>query len=331
MAQASHSSRVLQWGVLAAALGCCLAAAAQTPTAPPPLAPPPAVVESRRFRTAATAPAFVVPPALRREDAWLRAAMQTMPEAAFLPGALLVGGGSLGLGVEQQRALYGLMLDVYNRLYADPLFRDLPSALPYCLATEKQTEGHYFLYHPRDPPTEPPAIVFLHGSSGNCQFYLWVLKEAFPDHVILAPSWGLSWGAGEPGYVTDMLTDASRRLERPLTRPWLMAISAGGPGGFRTYNEAPARYRGYVCLASMAQAELLPRLRPEQRLLIVNGTQDAGFPIAAVRQQVATMRQRVRAVELRELESDHFFFLSQRAEMCRVIKAWMATGQEERR
>ena len=86
------------------------------------------------------------------------------------------------------------------------------------------------------PSPGEPVVLFLHGYGGNFQFYTWVLKEEFPDAVILTPSWGMSWHRGSATYLKEMIADAEKQVGVSLDRPWLMGISAGGRGGFALYN-----------------------------------------------------------------------------------------------
>ena len=139
---------------------------------------------------------------------------------------------------------------MYDQIAADAVLKNVPSALPYCLSDQRPTQGHYFACYPPKIADDTPVIVFLHGFGGNFLFYAYLLKEAFPDTVILLPSWGGSWRDGTLQYLDDMAADVKRRKSLDVQRPCLMAISAGGPAGFRLYNERPDRFSGYVALAS---------------------------------------------------------------------------------
>ena len=209
-------------------------------------------VLSVHFETRATPPVFRVPASLKKNEAVFRAGLRTLPEGLLVIGALTVGSSELSLSDRQTASLTPLVTEAYASIAADPAFAGVPSALPYCFSTTRPTSGHYFLYRPETLPENPTCIVFLHGYGGNFQFYTWVLKEEFREAVILAPSWGVSWHRGSATYVEDMLADARRRVGVPLARPWLMAISAGGRGGFIIYNQKPDAFAGYISLASAA-------------------------------------------------------------------------------
>lgn len=281
------------------------------------------VVESVWFETSVTPPVYVVPKRLKEGEPLFRAGLRTLPESVLVMGALAVGSGELGLSAKQAGSLAPLVKDAYAKIGADPAFRETPSALPFCFATEKQTTGHYFLYRPEEMPDNPVAIVFLHGYGGNFQFYTWVLKEEFPDAVILAPSWGVSWGDGSPKYVQDMLADARRRTSVGLDKPWLVAISAGGRGGFSIYNKLPAEFSGYVCLASLPGTFAVKRLRPDLKILMLNGTDDGMVPIRLARKQAELARRAVPTLRSQEIEGNHFFLLSNREETFGAIREFM--------
>ncbi len=278
-------------------------------------------VSSLFFRTSISPPVYPIPPNLKPNEPLFRMGLQSLPEGALVTGALLLGGEQLGLTANESTNLNALLTTTYSQIDTDPAFAKVASALPFCFASQRQTNGHYFLYRPNALPKAPECIVFLHGYGGNFQFYTWVLKEAFPQAVILAPSWGVSWNRGSPAYLKDMLADAEGRLGIPLKRPWLMAISAGGRGGFLLYNQQPDLFQGYVCLASVP--EYPTALRKDLRVLMINGTRDPMVPIEIARRQAGLAKRNVTSLSYKEIESDHFFILSRRAETFKEIRNFM--------
>ena len=280
-------------------------------------------VELVRFDTSVTGPVYCVPKALKKNESLFRAGLKSLPECLLVVGALAVGSDDLRLSSKQAESLTPLVTDVYTKINQDPAFRGVSSALPYCFSTEKHTTGQYFLYRPEHLPQDLLCIVFLHGYGGNFQFYTWVLKEEFPNAILLAPSWGVSWATGSSTYLKDMLSDAEHCLGTPLGKPWLMAISAGGPAGFRIYNELPATFSGYVCLASLPRTSIARRLQSDLKILMLNGTTDAMVPIALARKQAELARQAVPTLTNEEIAGNHFFLLSNQEETFGTIKAFM--------
>jgi len=176
-------------------------------------------------------------------------------------------------------------------------------------------------------PKKPKTIVFLHGFGGNLMLYTWLLKEEFPNALILAPSWGASWYNGSMSYIEDMLRNAERRTGAIINSPLLVGISAAGPAGFRIYNANPTAFCGYVCLASAPNSASITNLLKSLRILMINGTTDDMAPIAEVRSRAALARTCVPSLETKELPADHFFLLTRRAETCALIRNFWLTKQ----
>ena len=280
-------------------------------------------VDSVRFATSVTPPVYFVPRALKKNEPLFRAGLERLPESLLVVGALVVGSGDLNLSTKQATDLSLLVTDAYTKIIPDPAFRNTPSALPFCFSTKRQTTGHYFLYRPEKIPDNPVCIVFLHGHGGNFQFYTWVLKEEFPDAIILAPSWGVSWARGSTTYLKDMFADAEHRVGVNLSKPWLMAISAGGRGGFLIYNQMPTGFSGYVCLASLPGLSEARQLHQDLKILMLNGTADAMVPIALARKHAEIARRAVPTLVTKEIEGSHFFLLSKREETFGAIRDFM--------
>jgi len=285
------------------------------------------VVQSVRFETSVTPPVYVVPQSLKRHEASFRAGLEKLPEGLLVTGALAVGGRELGLSGKQAVTLGTLIADTYAKIGADRAFRDVPSALPYCFATEKYKTGHYFLYRPAELPAQPRWIVFLHGYGGNFLFYTWVLKEEFPDAVILVPSWSAGWADGSPKYVENLLADARHRCGTDPGRPWLLGISAGGRGGFSIYNQLHQQFAGYICLASLPGTSTAQRLRRDLKILMINGTDDDLVPLAWAHKQADLARQSVPSLQFTEIAGDHFFLLSKREAAFGPVRQFMKTGK----
>ena len=284
---------------------------------------PAGVVQSVRFATATPPPVFRVPDDLQQTEPMIRMAMESMPEGTFLGTMIAVNSVQFGLTTEHRTNTLPALNRVYERIEKDPAFAHVKSALPYCFSTTPNSQGQYFIARPDHVPTNPTTIVFLHGYGGNFLFYVWTLKEEFPDAVILVPSWSASWYNGSMDYLRDMLRDAERRVGTPLTTPWLMAISAGGRGGFRIYNANPNSFTGFICLAAAPDTAIVTNLNPRLRVQMINGTRDDLMPVRIARTQVTRARRRVPGLKLYEFDTDHFFFLTRRTDTFRLIKKFM--------
>jgi predicted esterase len=281
-------------------------------------------VESCSFPTQSLPPPFHPPKRFAQGYKLFQAGEGFLPEETVVKGVVLMGGSQVGLTAKEASGLSANLDQVYGRIASDTLFKSIPSALPFCLADKRHSHGHYFAYYPEKAGDDTQVIVFLHGFGGNFLFYTYLLKEEFPHAIILLPSWGASWQDGTMQYLDDMYKDVKRRKSLSIRKPWLMAISAGGPAGFRLYNENPDRFACLVSLASAPPGASVAALKVNLRILMVNGKQDSGFRIAQVRTVASKLSKRLSHFQFHELDGDHFFLLSQRAETFRVVKAFFA-------
>ena len=283
-------------------------------------ASPAASVESRDFETKSLPPAFHPPKEFAEGYKLFKAGGAYLPEGMIVQSVLIAGQGRLGVTKEATEQLRTALEQTYSSIAADPLLGKIPSALPYCLSDERPKRGHYFACYPPKFNADAPVIVFLHGYGGNFLFYTYLLKEEFPDAVILVPSWSASWHDGTQQYLDDMYSDVQRRKSFTVRKPRLMAISAGGPAGFRLYNQQPERFSNLVSIASAPARATVPELKADLKILMLNGKKDAGFPIAAIESVAAQLSKRLPQFRFHVLDADHFFLLSERKETFRVVK-----------
>jgi pimeloyl-ACP methyl ester carboxylesterase len=281
-------------------------------------------VESCDFPTQSLPPPFRVPKQFAEGYKLFQAGGALLPEEVTVKSVVLLGNSKVGLKANEARDLYANLDHVYGSIASDPLFKDVPSALPYCLGDKRPSRGHYFAYYPQRVTDDTRVIVFLHGFGGNFLFYTYLLKEEFPNAVALLPSWSASWHDGTMQYLDDMYKDVKRKRSLSIGKPCLMAISAGGPAGFRLYNEQPDRFSCYVSLASAPPLAMVPALKDKLKILMVNGKQDSGFRITHVQSIASKLAERLPNFQLHVLDGDHFFLLSKRKETFRVIKAFLA-------
>lgn len=267
--------------------------------------------------------ATVLPPQIQAQGALFRIGLNTLPERMLIASGLQLG-EPFGLDPKQTAKLAPVIDRVYADMANDPALAKLPSALPYCFSAAAPTNGHYFLSVPAKLPADPMCIVFLHGWGGNFQFYVHSLRSQYPNAVILAPSWGISWVGGSPTYLKDMLAHAERRLKTRIRKPWLMGISAGGRGGFPIYNDMQNEFRAFVCLANAPRTAIAKKLRPDLRILMINGTNDRLVPEPVAHRQARLAHQRVPLFRYNRIDQGtHFFLLERPKETYAKIGAFM--------
>lgn len=287
-------------------------------------------VESIFFPTRFPPPAFQVPPAWKEHWNWMEQMLKVSPEGVSVQGALSMGSRELGLTPEQGNELSQLMTKVYQEIAKDPAFSETPSALSYSYATTQQRQGHYFLIVPPNPGPQTKTVIFLHGFGGNFLFYPWVLKRAFPEAVILCPTWSISWVGGSDAYLQDLVRDAQKRTGVRIQKPWLLGLSAGGRGGFPLYNQHPDRYQGFICIANAPTDQVIAQLKPDLNMLMLNGTEDKMVPVNIARKQAAKTKRKVPGFQYQELKGNHFFLLTQEQETIQALRQFMGLPPERR-
>ena len=230
-------------------------------------------------------------------------------------------------------SLVTLFETAYGSIARDPGFEDVRSSMPWCLAGVGVDKGDGFVFIPasrmsdqsgKDPA---PAIVFLHGYGGSLLWNLWALKESFPDYAIVMPSGGIAWADQDPTvvhqYLTAMIDEVQSRHAIRLDTPWLVALSQGGPTGFRLASARPEAFRGFVGIATAPEAPETLATTPGFPILMVNGDKDERVGIATAVNGFTRLKDCGANIQLKTLaEADHFFFLSQPETTEHVIRAF---------
>ncbi|MGE9295955.1 MAG: hypothetical protein ACQKBV_06685 [Puniceicoccales bacterium] len=147
---------------------------------------PAARVESVYFPTGETFPVFEVPPSMQREYNLFRASLPYLPEAAVIMAVLTFGDQATDVTSDQQKMLRETFLYTYDKIAEDPELAAIGHTLDYSFSDVSQTQGHYFAVIPEVLSESTNTIVFLHGFGGNFLFYTWLLKNDFPDAVIIS-------------------------------------------------------------------------------------------------------------------------------------------------
>lgn len=261
-------------------------------------------------------PAFDLLPAFRL-------ALAVLPESNIV--ALALGQpGFLGISPSDATSLQSLCRERYRLIRNDPVFSLVHSALPYCFAENTPTNGLAVVYRPRKSDSTTPAIVFLHGYGGSFLWYQHLLAEAFPNHLIVCPAYGVSPAMIPSAYISECLGAVRARLGHPLSEPALMGLSAGGFGAARVFTQSPGTFSRLILVASYPPPETLTRFHGRMRVYATAGAQEDYVKSGLFRQSLESIRPRVDAVEYQIIpDANHYFLLARREESVKLLRSWL--------
>ena len=274
--------------------------------------------ESLNFPTKSPGKDFIFPQKYKSLEAVFRNSLKSASEKTIVSSALLFG-AALNLNQTQIQLLSEKSIQVYKEIESDEAFKDVKSALPYCFSKNKK-DGHYFLYSPEKPKGN---ILFLHGYGGNFLLYLHLFKNAFPDYRVIIPSYGVSWDANGFAYLDDLFTHLSSKSIK-MDNLWISALSGGGQVGFEFYRQNINKAKGYICLASCPFRRQIPHMKPESQILMINGKVDQRLPLKHLKEKVKLMKPKLPHLQVRLMDSDHFFLLTQSDETFQLMKNFMS-------
>ena len=274
---------------------------------------------SLRFPTKHAAPAYEPPKKAEAAYSGFQFAIRTLPEKHVVKlSASAVVFGAFGEDVDE---LVEALEPVYDDIAADPRFRGVGSALPYCYSRERPDQGHYFLSLPEKLDADTRLLIFQHGWGGNFLFYVKRMADEFPDDIIAFPSLSYSGSFVNRGYIRDMKADLERRMRRRLPEPWLLGISAGSIGGYELYTKHPDDFVGFIGLASSCPRTAAQRVRPAMRIHMVVGDKEQHIPKARVEKQAAWLRPRLADFSCTFIEGDHFFLATNPDDTAEALRA----------
>lgn len=133
-----------------------------------------------------------------------RVALKTFPESTIVALALSQP-PLLGLTPTQSATIAPLVAKRYELIAGSRDYSNAPSLLPYCYSDTRPTKGAALMHVPAAATAESSAIVFLHGYGGSFLWYLHWLGEALPDHIIIAPAYGISPADPFVTYLTEAM------------------------------------------------------------------------------------------------------------------------------
>ncbi len=279
--------------------------------------------DSIYFKTPVVPPVFKPPEMLKNQYRLFQQTLRVLPETDIIKSAILFGQLPFRLSNSQVKKLFQDFTEVGEKIDSDPVLKNLPSALPYCFSKKLPKNGHYFLYYPEKANPDTQTIIFLHGAGGNFKFYLYLMSKYFPDSIILAPSWSMSWQTGKIAYLRAMWKNAQTHLHVKLRKPWLFAISAGGPRAYELYSDHPNDFAGLVALATAPYQGTINDLCKNMNILMVNGVIDKRFPVSNCLTLAKKVESRVKNFKFYPIKADHFFMLTHQEKCFSAIKIFI--------
>ena len=250
-----------------------------------------------------------------------RLALSTLPESAIVTMTLSQP-ALLGLTPAQSATLGPLMAKRYELIAASPDYSKVPSLLPYCYSDTRPTKGAALMHIPSHVTRESPTIVFLHGYGGSFLWYLHWLAEALPDHIIIAPAYGISPADPSVAYLTESVAAASRRLGFELRKPALIGLSAGAFGACRAFVKDPDRFARLICLAGYPPDDIVRRFGATQLVHFIAGAREPFVTSGQLRSSLQTVRASCPAATMTLIpDADHFFMLSRPDETRKALKS----------
>ncbi|MEM9281854.1 MAG: alpha/beta hydrolase [Verrucomicrobiota bacterium] len=260
----------------------------------------------------------------------IRLGVSALPEATVMQ-MTFIGGSALGLPSEDASALHSLLSTRYQEIAADETFSKLPSALPYCYSATKPTSGFASVYLPDAPTADTNVILFLHGYGGSFTFYQHYLADAFPEHIIICPAYGISSSNISSAYLQECMVAVAGELGFRLSRPVLIGLSAGGFGGFREYSRRSTSYLGYICIAAFPPDDVLARIPRTGRIRLVAGGDESFVKNRALQRVEHSLKRRLPDYSSHLIaDHGHFFMLGAEPETKKLLKQWNAQLQTKR-
>jgi len=169
-----------------------------------------------------------------------------------------------------------------------------------------------------------PCLVFLHGYGGSFLWSQHLLVEAFPDHIVICPAYGISPAVLPAAYLAECMAATEQMMGHAIAQPSLIGFSAGGFGAARVYAGAPDRFRGVIVLAAYPPEDTLNRFEKRMTAHFLAGSREAYVASGQFARCIRSLQSRGARIESRTLQdADHFFLLSRREETLKIIRSWL--------
>ncbi len=252
-----------------------------------------------------------------------RLALSVMPESAIVARSLSQP-ALLGLTQTQAASMRAPVAVRYDLITKSPEYSTVASALPYCFAEKRPQEGLALVHVPTDANAQTPVLLFLHGYGGSFLWYQHLLAEHFQNHVIICPAYGINTSTIPQEYVQECLAAVSAQLVRPILKPALLGLSAGGVGACDLYPRHPERFGCLICIAASPPEDTLPKFPAGSRAAFIAGGNEPFVKSGDYVRRLTQVKQRAPQTQAFLVsEADHFFLLTHTATTMAKLQEWL--------
>ncbi|MCX6852580.1 MAG: alpha/beta hydrolase [Verrucomicrobia bacterium] len=252
-----------------------------------------------------------------------RLALTTLPESAIVALALSQP-AMLGLTPGQAAMMRPLVAERYELIAKSPAYSGVASALPYCFAEKRPQEGLALVHVPTGADARTPVLLFLHGYGGSFLWYQQLMAEHFGNHIIICPAHGINTSTLSSEYVQECVQAVGLRLGRPVLKPVLLGLSAGGFGACDLYTKHPERFDRLICMAAYPPEDLLLKFPRDARAAFIAGGSEYFVKSGDFARRIAKIRQFAPATQAFTVpQADHFFLLSHTTLTMAKLREWM--------
>jgi len=252
-----------------------------------------------------------------------RLALTTLPESAIVALALSQP-AMLGLTPAQAAMMRPLVAERYALIAKSPAYSGVGSALPYCFGEKRSQEGLALVHVPTGVDARTPVLLFLHGYGGSFLWYQHLLAEHFGNHIIICPAHGINTSTLSSEYVQECVAAVGLRLGRPVVKPVLLGLSAGGTGACDVYTKHPERFDRLICMAAYPPEDLLLKFPRDTKAAFIAGGSEYFVKSGDFARRIAKVREVAPTTQAFTVpQADHFFLLSHTAQTMAKLSEWM--------
>ena len=254
----------------------------------------------------------------------IRLSLFVLSESNAVDMAMGQSSSLLGIPANDASRLRQLFGERYRLIQNDPVFRDVPSALPYCFSANTPTEGLALVYFPKKLDTNAPSLIFLHGYGGSFLWSQQLLAEAFPNRLIICPAFGIGSASMPSAYLSECLQAVRKKVGQPVKSPILIGLSAGGFGAARIITRSSDQFNRLIVLAAYPPEETLTHFDKRMSVRFLVGAKEDYVQSGLFARDMQSIRSRVTDLQFQAIsDTDHFFLLAKREETLKILRSWI--------